>query len=221
MGFRPVLSRVGSSHGYDVVDPTRVNPELGGEPVFRRLVAALRAAGLGIIVDIVPNHMAIGKENPWWLDVLRLGRLNGARQGLGAASQVPLRRGLGARRDQARVQRRGRPGRGAIFRARLSPRPRPSCRSLRFCGLPSWVHHPGRQAGACLSSCETLTYAHRSHRVLERWPIFRGFAASEKPETRDAVPGATAMPVAMDQRPLVRSLSELRAKASAALRCVS
>jgi (1->4)-alpha-D-glucan 1-alpha-D-glucosylmutase len=71
----PILTaRAGSRHGYDVVDPTRVNPELGGEPAFRRLVAALRAAGLGIIVDIVPNHMAVGGENPWWLDVLRLGR---------------------------------------------------------------------------------------------------------------------------------------------------
>ena len=69
----PILTaRAGSRHGYDVVDPTRVNPELGGEPAFRRLVAALRAAGLGIIVDIVPNHMAIGGENPWWLDGLRL-----------------------------------------------------------------------------------------------------------------------------------------------------
>jgi (1->4)-alpha-D-glucan 1-alpha-D-glucosylmutase len=71
----PILTaRAGSPHGYDVVDPTGVNPELGGEPAFRRLVAALRAAGLGIIVDIVPNHMAVGSENPWWLDVLRLGR---------------------------------------------------------------------------------------------------------------------------------------------------
>src|SRR5580658_7158867 len=72
----PILAaRAGSTHGYDVVDPTRVNPELGGEPALRRLVAALRAAGLGIIVDIVPNHMAIGgRDNPWWLDVLRLGR---------------------------------------------------------------------------------------------------------------------------------------------------
>jgi malto-oligosyltrehalose synthase len=71
----PILTaRAGSRHGYDVVDPTRINPELGGEPAFRRLIAALRAAGLGIIVDIVPNHMAIGSDNPWWLDVLSLGR---------------------------------------------------------------------------------------------------------------------------------------------------
>jgi (1->4)-alpha-D-glucan 1-alpha-D-glucosylmutase len=67
-------ARSGSMHGYDVVDPTRLNPELGGEPAFRRLVGALHAAGLGIIVDIVPNHMAVGgRDNPWWLDVLRLG----------------------------------------------------------------------------------------------------------------------------------------------------
>ena len=71
----PILTaRAGSLHGYDVVDPTRVNPELGGEEGLRRLVAALRAAGLGLIVDIVPNHMAVGgSDNAWWQDVLRHG----------------------------------------------------------------------------------------------------------------------------------------------------
>jgi (1->4)-alpha-D-glucan 1-alpha-D-glucosylmutase len=66
-------ARPGSMHGYDVIDPTRVNPELGGEDDLRRLVAALRAAGLGLIVDIVPNHMAVGAANAWWFDVLRQG----------------------------------------------------------------------------------------------------------------------------------------------------
>ncbi|MGE0223533.1 MAG: malto-oligosyltrehalose synthase [Acetobacteraceae bacterium] len=72
----PILqARAGSIHGYDVVDPTRVNPELGGENGLRDLVAALRQAGLGLIVDIVPNHMAVGSDdNPWWTDVLRHGR---------------------------------------------------------------------------------------------------------------------------------------------------
>jgi (1->4)-alpha-D-glucan 1-alpha-D-glucosylmutase len=71
----PILTaRSGSMHGYDVIDPTQVNPELGGELGFRRLVAALREVGLGIIVDIVPNHMAIGNDNPWWMDLLSLGR---------------------------------------------------------------------------------------------------------------------------------------------------
>jgi (1->4)-alpha-D-glucan 1-alpha-D-glucosylmutase len=71
----PILTaRAGSMHGYDVVDPTRVNPELGGEAGLRDLVATLRTAGLGLIVDIVPNHMAVGgSDNAWWLDVLRHG----------------------------------------------------------------------------------------------------------------------------------------------------
>ena len=71
----PILTaRAGSMHGYDVVDPTRVNPELGGEEAFRRLVQEARRNGLGIIVDIVPNHMAIGSDNRWWMDVLARGR---------------------------------------------------------------------------------------------------------------------------------------------------
>jgi (1->4)-alpha-D-glucan 1-alpha-D-glucosylmutase len=71
----PILTaRAGSMHGYDVVDPTTVNPELGGERAFRRLVAALRDEKLGLVVDIVPNHMAVGRQNPWWQDVLRQGR---------------------------------------------------------------------------------------------------------------------------------------------------
>ena len=70
-----LMARKGSRHGYDGIDPTRINPELGGEEGFRRLVAALRRAGLGLIVDIVPNHMAVGGgDNPWWLDVLRHGQ---------------------------------------------------------------------------------------------------------------------------------------------------
>jgi (1->4)-alpha-D-glucan 1-alpha-D-glucosylmutase len=71
----PIMTaRAGSRHGYDVIDPTRVNPELGGEQAFRRLIGALRHAGLGMIVDIVPNHMAVGGgDNAWWLDVLQYG----------------------------------------------------------------------------------------------------------------------------------------------------
>jgi len=71
----PILAaRPGSLHGYDVIDPTRVSPELGGEDGLRDLVAALRRAGLGLIVDIVPNHMAVGAGNAWWWDVLQNGR---------------------------------------------------------------------------------------------------------------------------------------------------
>jgi (1->4)-alpha-D-glucan 1-alpha-D-glucosylmutase len=64
----------GSTHGYDVVDPARVNEELGGEAGHARFCAALGQAGLGQVLDIVPNHMAItGPENRWWADVLRNG----------------------------------------------------------------------------------------------------------------------------------------------------
>ena len=68
-------ARAGSTHGYDQVDPTVVNPELGGEEGFRALVSALKAQGLGVVLDIVPNHMAVGQaDNRWWRDVLRNGR---------------------------------------------------------------------------------------------------------------------------------------------------
>ena len=71
----PILTaRPGSMHGYDVTDPTQVNPELGGEEGFRRLVGTLRMHRLGLILDIVPNHMAVGGQNAWWVDVLRLGQ---------------------------------------------------------------------------------------------------------------------------------------------------
>ncbi len=71
----PILTaRTGSQHGYDGVDPTRVNPELGGEEALRRLAQEALRHELGIIADIVPNHMAIGAQNPWWMDVLRHGR---------------------------------------------------------------------------------------------------------------------------------------------------
>ena len=67
-------ARPGSQHGYDVIDATRVNPELGGEEDLRALSSALAKAGLGLILDIVPNHMAADTANAWWADVLRHGR---------------------------------------------------------------------------------------------------------------------------------------------------
>ena len=67
-------ARSGSQHGYDVVDPTMISPELGGEAGFRDLAAAARQAGLGIVLDIVPNHMATDSANPAWMAVLEHGR---------------------------------------------------------------------------------------------------------------------------------------------------
>ncbi|MBA3746036.1 MAG: malto-oligosyltrehalose synthase [Solirubrobacterales bacterium] len=61
-------ARPGSTHGYDVVDPGRFSDALGGEEGFRALVDAARRAGLGIVLDIVPNHMAADDANRWWAD---------------------------------------------------------------------------------------------------------------------------------------------------------
>jgi (1->4)-alpha-D-glucan 1-alpha-D-glucosylmutase len=61
-------ARAGSTHGYDVVDPTRISEDLGGETAFRELADAAHGAGLGIVLDLVPNHMATDDANPFWSD---------------------------------------------------------------------------------------------------------------------------------------------------------
>jgi len=67
-------ARAGSMHGYDVIDPGRVSEALGGEQGFREMAAALRARKIGVVLDIVPNHMAVGgADNAWWQDVLENG----------------------------------------------------------------------------------------------------------------------------------------------------
>ena len=68
-------ARPGSLHVYDVVDPTQLNPELGGMPAFLGFARAARALGMGLLLDQVPNHMGVfGADNAWWLDVLEHGR---------------------------------------------------------------------------------------------------------------------------------------------------
>lgn len=68
-------ARPGSTHGYDIVDHGRLNPELGGDAAYARLCRAAEAAGLGQILDMVPNHMGVmGADNAWWLDVLEHGQ---------------------------------------------------------------------------------------------------------------------------------------------------
>ena len=66
-------ARQGSMHGYDVVDPTCVNPEIGTEDEFDQLISDLHSRGMRLMLDIVPNHMAASTENPWWMDVLENG----------------------------------------------------------------------------------------------------------------------------------------------------
>ena len=64
----------GSTHGYDVTDPTRLNPEIGTERAYEQWIAALRARNMGHILDLVPNHMGIAQSaNQWWQDVLENG----------------------------------------------------------------------------------------------------------------------------------------------------
>ena len=67
-------ARRGSSHGYDVTDPNRIRAELGGESGFLALARTVRARGMGLLLDIVPNHLAASTQNPYWRDVLTRGR---------------------------------------------------------------------------------------------------------------------------------------------------
>jgi (1->4)-alpha-D-glucan 1-alpha-D-glucosylmutase len=71
----PLLAaRTGSTHGYDVADPTKLNPRLGTEQDREKLVSTLHDAGMGLVLDIVPNHMGTGPDNPYWEDILANGR---------------------------------------------------------------------------------------------------------------------------------------------------
>lgn len=63
-----------STHGYDITDPNEIDPAIGGRDGFNRMVAALRQAGMGLILDIVPNHMSTSLENRWWRDVIEHGK---------------------------------------------------------------------------------------------------------------------------------------------------
>jgi (1->4)-alpha-D-glucan 1-alpha-D-glucosylmutase len=70
----PILaSRSGSGHGYDVTDPAHIDLDVGGEEAFAAFQAALEERGMGLLLDIVPNHMAASRENRWWMDVLEYG----------------------------------------------------------------------------------------------------------------------------------------------------
>ena len=69
-----LVARPGSAHGYDVVDHRTVNPEIGTEEDLARLHEALSARGMGLVMDLVPNHMCVNtNDNVWWNDVLENG----------------------------------------------------------------------------------------------------------------------------------------------------
>ncbi len=70
-----LMAREGSQHGYDIIDHSKLNPEIGTEEEFRELALELKQRGMGLLLDIVPNHMGVGHgNNPWWQDVLQNGR---------------------------------------------------------------------------------------------------------------------------------------------------
>ena len=70
----PLLqAKRGSTHGYDVTDPSHLNWELGTDEEFDDMVRELHAHDMGLLLDIVPNHMAASGENPWWMDLLEDG----------------------------------------------------------------------------------------------------------------------------------------------------
>ena len=69
-------ARPASSHGYDITDPRCLNPELGTEGEFDALISTLRDRGMGLMLDIVPNHMSASPENLFWMDLLENGRFS-------------------------------------------------------------------------------------------------------------------------------------------------
>lgn len=66
-------AKQGSLHGYDIVDHNRLNPEVGMDEEYNEMIQELNNYGMGQILDIVPNHMGIGSENAWWMDLLENG----------------------------------------------------------------------------------------------------------------------------------------------------
>ncbi len=69
-----LTARPGSSHGYDIIDHTTINPEIGRREDFESFLAVLEQQGMALVLDIVPNHMGIGSDNQWWMDVLENGQ---------------------------------------------------------------------------------------------------------------------------------------------------
>ena len=137
----------GSDHGYDVVDPSRVDPARGGAEGWTGSPPRRGAAGLGILVDIVPNHMGISQpaQNPWWWDVLHARPRFALRRGV--RHRLGLRRRQGARADPRRRldevlaagEAHDRPGGPDLAAARASLRycDDTSCRSPRRHPVPS------------------------------------------------------------------------------------
>ena len=68
-----LMARPGSPHGYDIIDHGRINPEIGSREEYEQFVAVLEQNSMAMILDVVPNHMGVGSDNQWWMDVLENG----------------------------------------------------------------------------------------------------------------------------------------------------
>src|SRR5690349_9914186 len=69
-----LMARPGSLHGYDIIDHTRLNPEIGTDEEFVAMVETFRQHDIQLLLDMVPNHMGVGSDNAWWMDVLENGQ---------------------------------------------------------------------------------------------------------------------------------------------------
>ncbi|MFO0930660.1 MAG: alpha-amylase family glycosyl hydrolase [Gemmataceae bacterium] len=135
----PVLSaRPGSSHGYDVTDPSQLNPELGTEADFQTLAETAQRHGLGLLLDVVPNHMYLGSANPWWRDIFEHGPSSPYAGYFDIAWDDPPRAEL---RGRLLLPLLARPTEGvAVRRAGARLRGRPVCHPLlqsRIAGRPA------------------------------------------------------------------------------------
>src|SRR3954469_13381437 len=107
----PILAaRKGSTHGYDLIDPSRINPEIGTEEEFNALQTELQNRGMGLLLDTVPNHMAASAENPWWMDVLE----NGAQSAFAPFFGIEWHLRSRGSRGKILLSGRGRPCGGAL-----------------------------------------------------------------------------------------------------------
>ena len=160
-------ARPGSTHGYDIVNHNRLNPDVGSDDDFREFAAALRAHEMGLIVDFVPNHMGIGPDNAWWLDVLEWGRgiavralfrhqlapdaRRSRRARAAAGRRRPIRRNSRKGRDRAALRSGGRQLQRVVFRSPFSDFAALLCRDprrRRRRARPLWraISRPWRQA---------------------------------------------------------------------------
>jgi (1->4)-alpha-D-glucan 1-alpha-D-glucosylmutase len=180
----PVFAaRPGSSHGYDVTDPNRLNPELGTEAEFRAMAATFRDHGLGLLLDIVPNHMGIGGDaNAFWLDVLRWGPASpfAAWFDIDWDSRLPRPRRQAALPLPRRPVRRG----AALGRPRPARRPRRlrrlGPRQPQAAGLPGDLPRILRESPALAALARRFEGA-----TPATWPDLRPLLADAAPEAME------------------------------------